>query len=82
MSAQTMAAGIGEGREVAGVGEAYAFAQEPMSVIEICTKPLTRRTLPRVRGSAVVEVEISWFTEKGGPRDPTTPKDAGGTPAS
>src|SRR5260370_35527744 len=27
-------------------------------------------------------VEISWVTEKGGPRDPTTQKDAGRTPAS
>jgi hypothetical protein len=27
-------------------------------------------------------VEINWLTEKGGPRDPTTEKDAGGTPAS
>src|SRR6266851_10055668 len=27
-------------------------------------------------------VEISWVTEKGGPRDPTTQKDAGGTPGS
>src|SRR5208283_4195299 len=55
-----------------------------MSVIGICTKPLARRTLPRVRGSAVGEglrQEVSWVTEKGGPRDPTTPKDAGGTPA-
>ena len=26
--------------------------------------------------------EISWVMEKGGPRDPTTQKDAGGTPAS
>jgi hypothetical protein len=26
--------------------------------------------------------EISWVTEKGGPRDPTTEKDAGGTPGS
>jgi hypothetical protein len=26
-----------------------------MRVIEICTKPLARRTLPRVRGSAVGE---------------------------
>jgi hypothetical protein len=38
MSAQTMAAGIGERREVAGVGEAYAFAQEPMSVMGILRK--------------------------------------------
>jgi hypothetical protein len=27
-------------------------------------------------------MEISWITEKGGPCDPTTQKDAGGTPAS
>jgi hypothetical protein len=43
-----------------------------MSVMAIWTKLLARRTLPRVRGSAVVEglkKEVSWVTEKGGPCD-------------
>jgi len=38
-----------------------------MSVIGIWTKPLARRTLPRARGSAVVEglkKEVSWVAEK------------------
>jgi Phage integrase, N-terminal SAM-like domain len=49
----------------------------PMSEIEIWTKPLARRTLPRVRASADRErerVDISWVTEKGGLHDPTSPK--------
>src|ERR1700723_1691772 len=54
-----------------------------MSVTAIWTKPLARRTLPRVRGAAFgEEFEISWVTGKGGPSDPTTSKDAGRTPAS
>src|ERR1700721_2874669 len=54
-----------------------------MSVTAIWTKPLARRTLPRVRGPAFgKEFEISWVTGKGGPSDPTTSKDAGRTPAS
>ena len=64
--------------------DSAAITAWSMSEIGICTKPLARRTLPRVRGSAVGEglrQEVSWVTEKGGPRDPTTPKDAGGTPA-
>lgn len=47
-----------------------------------------RQTLPRVRMSADGEgareyrVEISWVTEKGGLYDPTSPKNAGRTPAT
>jgi hypothetical protein len=55
-----------------------------MSEIAMWTKPLARRTLPRARRSAVEEglkEEVSWATEKGGPCDPTTPKNAGRTPA-
>jgi hypothetical protein len=42
-----------------------------MRVMAIWTKMLARRTLPRVRGSAVVEGlrKVSWVTEKGGPCD-------------
>ena len=44
----------------------------------IWTKPLSRRTLPRVRGPAFRGgFEISWVTGKGGPSEPTTSKDAG-----
>src|ERR1700693_859299 len=56
-----------------------------MSVTAIWTKPLARRTLPRVCTSADRKrerVEISWVTEKGGLHDPTSPKNAGGTPAA
>jgi hypothetical protein len=35
--------------------QAISLIEGVLSVIEICTKPLARRTLPRVRGSAVVE---------------------------
>ena len=41
-------------------------AEGKMSAIGIWTKPLARRTLPRARGSAVVEglkKEVSWVTE-------------------
>src|SRR5215813_12872987 len=49
------------------------------------TKPLSRRTLPRVCTSADREgerVQISWVTEKGGLHDPTSAKNAGRTPAT
>ena len=55
------------------------------SDIEIWTKPLAQRTLPRVCTSADRErerVEISWVTEIGGLHDPTSTKNAGGTPGS
>src|SRR5271157_5313161 len=47
------------------------------------TKPLARRTLPRMANPALLGVaDVVWVTEKGDSCDPSTPDDAGRTSAS